>query len=166
MRTFVYIDGFNLYYGAVKGTAFKWLNVKELMGRLILHQYQIEKVKYFTATVSGVDDLDAPKRQRIYLNVLRTVPEIEIYFGKFLSKTIWRPLINLPVANRIIATPNPVSLPQGDFVVNGGARTQTLPVGSYGTGQAAASRASRRNVRPLADAIVVHVHTMEERVLT
>lgn len=26
MRTNVYIDGFNLYYGAVKDTKFKWLN--------------------------------------------------------------------------------------------------------------------------------------------
>jgi type I restriction enzyme M protein len=27
MRTFVYVDGFNLYYGAVRGTPFKWLNL-------------------------------------------------------------------------------------------------------------------------------------------
>jgi hypothetical protein len=31
------------------------------------------------------------------------------------------------------------------------------------TGQPAASHASGRNVRPLSDAIVVHVHTMEEK---
>ena len=30
MRTRVYIDGFNLYYGAVKGTSFKWLDLVEL----------------------------------------------------------------------------------------------------------------------------------------
>jgi len=27
-RTIVYIDGFNLYYGAVRGSAFKWLNLQ------------------------------------------------------------------------------------------------------------------------------------------
>ena len=29
MRTRVYVDGFNLYYGALKGTPFKWLNLVE-----------------------------------------------------------------------------------------------------------------------------------------
>jgi hypothetical protein len=27
MRTSIYIDGFNLYYGAVKDTPYKWLNL-------------------------------------------------------------------------------------------------------------------------------------------
>ena len=30
MRTRVYVDGFNLYYGALKGTSFKWLNLLAL----------------------------------------------------------------------------------------------------------------------------------------
>ena len=30
MQTRVYVDGFNLYYGALKGTKFKWLNLVEL----------------------------------------------------------------------------------------------------------------------------------------
>ena len=47
MQTRVYVDGFNLYYGA-----------------------------------------------------LNTLPEVEIHFGSFLAKTAWRPLINLPVADK------------------------------------------------------------------
>ena len=27
MRTFVYVDGFNLYYGVLKGTPWKWLDL-------------------------------------------------------------------------------------------------------------------------------------------
>lgn len=27
MKTHVYVDGFNLYYGALRGTAFKWLDI-------------------------------------------------------------------------------------------------------------------------------------------
>ncbi len=27
MRTYIYVDGFNLYYGALKGTAWKWLDL-------------------------------------------------------------------------------------------------------------------------------------------
>ena len=34
-RTYVYIDGFNLYYGPVKGTSFKWLNVRQLCELLL-----------------------------------------------------------------------------------------------------------------------------------
>jgi hypothetical protein len=30
MNTFVYIDGFNLYYGAVKGTPYKWLDIHQV----------------------------------------------------------------------------------------------------------------------------------------
>jgi hypothetical protein len=33
MRTWEYVDGFNLYYGAVKGTPYKWLNPVELVAR-------------------------------------------------------------------------------------------------------------------------------------
>ena len=34
MRTRVYIDGLNLYYGAVKGTPFKWLDPVRLRALL------------------------------------------------------------------------------------------------------------------------------------
>ena len=30
MRTFVYVDGFNLYYGALKSTPWKWLDLPAL----------------------------------------------------------------------------------------------------------------------------------------
>jgi hypothetical protein len=35
MRTIVYIDGFNLYYGAVKGTPYKWLDLKSVCQKLL-----------------------------------------------------------------------------------------------------------------------------------
>lgn len=30
MKTFVYVDAFNLYYGAVKDTPYKWLDLRAL----------------------------------------------------------------------------------------------------------------------------------------
>ena len=33
MRTSIYIDGFNLYYRAVRGTPFKWLDLKQVCER-------------------------------------------------------------------------------------------------------------------------------------
>ena len=34
MRTFIYVDGFNLYYGALKGTSWKWLDLARLSQEL------------------------------------------------------------------------------------------------------------------------------------
>jgi hypothetical protein len=36
-RTIVYIDGFNLYYGAVRGSAVKWLNLQRFFQLLRPH---------------------------------------------------------------------------------------------------------------------------------
>ena len=82
--------------------------------------------------VSGKTDPGAPARQQIYLKALATLPEVDIHYGRFLAKTVWRPIVNLPVAGRRIETPRPVTLPEGDHPVTDG-RPQTLPVGVYGT---------------------------------
>ena len=131
MKTRVYVDGFNLYYGAVKGTPFKWLDPVRLTRLLLPDEYTIDKLLYFTARVSGKIDRRAPARQHAHLNALRTLPETEMHFGNFLGKTIWRPLTNLPVAERRIDTPQePVTLPAGNHPVADSGR-KTLPVGSY-----------------------------------
>jgi hypothetical protein len=74
MRTAVYVDGFNLYYGALKGTPFRWLNIDVLMPHLLPAGCNVISIKYFTARVSGSPDIDAPRRQAIYLKALRTIP--------------------------------------------------------------------------------------------
>ena len=52
MRTFVYVDGFNLYCGALRGTSWKWLDLIALF-RIVLQQHHyVLKVKHFTARVS------------------------------------------------------------------------------------------------------------------
>lgn len=79
MHTYVYIDGFNLYNGAVKRTPYKWLNVAEVC-RLLFPDDQIAVIHYFTARVIGFDhDLQAPDRQAVYLNALRTLPNVRIH---------------------------------------------------------------------------------------
>lgn len=161
MRTRIYVDGFNLYYGAVKGTPLKWLNLVELSQRVLPPGHHIDKLKYFTARVSGASDSGAPGRQQVYLNALQTLPEIEIKFGNFLSKSAWRPLTNLPVAERLISSPTPVTLPAGNHAILGPDQ-QTLPVGRYP--EANSQRRKRRKPpKPLSDAVVTEVHTMEEK---
>jgi len=92
MKTIVYIDGFNLYYGSVKGTPYKWLDVFQLCQRL-LPKNQILKVKYFTALIKArPNDPDQPNRQQIYLRALRTIPNLEIIYGHFLEHEIMMPM--------------------------------------------------------------------------
>src|SRR5690242_8430004 len=76
--TNVYIDGFNLYYGAVRGTPYKWLNLAELC-RIMLPQNQIKSIKYFTARVEPrPHDPGQATRQQTYIRALRTIPNLMI----------------------------------------------------------------------------------------
>lgn len=91
-----YVDGFNLYYGAVKGTPYKWLNISRMV-QLLLPRNKILKIKYFTALVnSRPQDPDQPIRQQIFLRALRTIPNLEIILGHFLSHVVRLPLANCP----------------------------------------------------------------------
>ena len=80
----VYIDGFNLYYGCLKGTPYKWLDLDALCRRL-LPKHEIQRIRYFTALVSArPGDPQQPIRQEIYLRALRTIPHLSIHLGRFL----------------------------------------------------------------------------------
>lgn len=163
IRINVYIDGFNLYYGALKGTSHKWLNVVELSRQLVPSSDVIQQVKYFTARVSGAADPESPRRQQKYLKALGTLPEVGIYYGRFLSKTIWRPLVNLPVAGATVNCIPPATLAAGQHGVVGGtlANPATLVVDSYP--QKGAHRTRKKPKRPLPDALIVECHSMEEK---
>jgi uncharacterized LabA/DUF88 family protein len=94
MKTIIYVDGFNLYYGAVKGTPYKWLDILKLC-QFLLPKNQIVKIKYFTALVSArPSDPDQPNRQLLYLRALRTIPGLEIIYGHFLEHEIMMPVAN------------------------------------------------------------------------
>ena len=94
MKTIVYVDGFNLYYGAVKRTSFKWLDIQALCN-FLLPKNQIIGIKYFTALVTArPNDPDQPNRQQLYLRALRTIPNLDIIYGHFLEHVISMPLAN------------------------------------------------------------------------
>ena len=94
MKTFVYVDGFNLYYGAVKDTPYKWLDINKLC-QLLLPNRTISRVKYFTARVGGrPGNRNQPMRQQAFLRALATLPNLEIVFGHFLSNATFMPLAN------------------------------------------------------------------------
>ncbi len=87
MKTNVYIDGFNLYYGRLKSTRYKWLDLWK-MCELALSSHTINHVHYFTARITVRNgDVDSPRRQETYLRALRTLPNVSIHYGHFLVST-------------------------------------------------------------------------------
>ena len=94
MRTQVYVDGFNLYYGALKGGTWKWLDLVELFRKVLAPQHDILAVKYFTARVSPTTaDPSKQQRQETYLRALQTHrPEVSVHFGHFLTHEVRAPL--------------------------------------------------------------------------
>lgn len=82
----VYIDGFNLYNGAVKGTPFKWLDLEALCTRLLPGR-NIVKIRYFTAKIHAFPhDPNAPTRQDIYLRAVRILPLVSVHEGWFAKR--------------------------------------------------------------------------------
>jgi hypothetical protein len=93
MRTRIYIDGFNLYFGSLRKTPHKWLNVVAMVGRHLQPHHAIVGTKYFSAKLNPrPHDPDQPLRQETYLRALRTLPDLEIFLGHFLTKNVWMPL--------------------------------------------------------------------------
>ena len=51
-RAIVYIDGFNFYYGELKNTPYKWLDIQAMAERL-RNAEDVVLVRYFTSFVMG-----------------------------------------------------------------------------------------------------------------
>ena len=130
MKLSVYVDGFNLYYGLLRNSPYKWLNPVKLIAQVLPNECEIALLRYFTARISHRLDSDAPRRQDVYIRALETLPEVRIHYGNFIAKEEWRPLTNLPIANRQVSTPRPTMLPPGQFSVTG-LEGKVLPVGFY-----------------------------------
>jgi uncharacterized LabA/DUF88 family protein len=84
-RTWVYVDGFNLYYGALKGTGHRWLDIAAFC-RLLLPRNDVRRIKYFTARVtSRPGSPGGAQRQQTYLRAVATSADVELHFGHYLS---------------------------------------------------------------------------------
>ena len=80
MRIGVYIDGFNLYYGARglcgRGTpGWRWLDLRALSADLVSRRTnwsgaQVERVVYCTARIDGVSNPSGQLDQDVYLKAL------------------------------------------------------------------------------------------------
>lgn len=96
MNANVYVDGFNLYYGAVKATPYRWLDLAKLCA-LLLPRDTIHHIRYFTALVrTRPGDPGQRSRQLVYLRALRTIPNLTIHEGHFLSHPVFMPVAANP----------------------------------------------------------------------
>lgn len=96
MITNVYVDGFNLYYGALRNTSYRWLN-PEALCQLLLPKNTIGQIKYFTALVSArPNDPDQPVRQQLFLRALGTLPTVSIHLGHFLTHPVTMAVVMPP----------------------------------------------------------------------
>ena len=94
MRAFVYSDGFNFYYGAVRGTPYKWLDVNRMCQLLLPHD-EIAQIRYFhrarkpatQRSTTGAASADFHPR-------LEAFPNISIHYGSFLANPVTLPLAN------------------------------------------------------------------------
>ena len=105
-RVNIYVDGFNFYYGCLRGTPYRWLDLGAFF-RTIFPNYTINRIRYFTALVNSTpQDPDKTIRQQTYLRALETVPSLSVHLGRF-STQVKRRYLASPESN---ATPTKVSV--------------------------------------------------------
>lgn len=91
LKTRIYVDGFNFYYGRLKRTPYKWLDVVTLFAEHAIPSevnYSSCHIKYFTAIISGkaASNEDSLKDQNNYLSALKahySPDSLSIYLGSF-----------------------------------------------------------------------------------
>ena len=100
MRTAIYVDGFNLYYGALKGAppGYRWLDLYELAKAALQPHHNITSIHYCTALVRPTSGNDqSPDRQQIYIKALEAhLSMCRIHYGHFLRHQATAPNVNPP----------------------------------------------------------------------
>ena len=92
-RTVAYIDGYNLYYGILKGTPHKWLDPVRLVKALLREGHDLVSVKYFTSPVKTYPhDVAALDRQKVYMQALSTLLNVEIIQGFYRKDAVLMPV--------------------------------------------------------------------------
>jgi len=103
MRVGVYVDGFNLYYGA-RGLCgrgapgWRWLDIRALAQRIVssLPHWpgaRIARVIYCTAVIDAASNPSGYNEQEVYLNALTTAHSVDhIAYGNYVARVKYAPL--------------------------------------------------------------------------
>jgi len=105
MDTIIYIDGYNLFYGRLRNTSFKWLDPVKLFKSISKIQNpasNVIKVKYFTSPVKAnfaSHGRDSTKAQDNYHRALKQIygDGIDIIYGYHTVEMGFPPLYKKPI---------------------------------------------------------------------
>lgn len=90
-KAIVYIDSFNVFYGRLKNTPYKWLDYHKLV-TLMFPEYEMVGIKFFSAKVKvrpqDKGHENRPINQQIYWRALRTIQNLKIIEGYFSSHIV------------------------------------------------------------------------------
>jgi len=95
LRTVVYIDGFNLFYNALKRSSYKWLDLNRLCEIVLPHECDIKKINYYTANVKDrTNNPGTLNRQNTYLRAINAhCPNLEIIKGHYTEHAKLSPMV-------------------------------------------------------------------------
>jgi uncharacterized LabA/DUF88 family protein len=107
----VYIDGFNLYYGARglcgQGKAgWRWIDLRGLAEQLATWRgCSVTRVVYCTARISGADNPSGAEDQDVYLKALVAAKAVDlIEYGSYVSRVKQAPMATADAKGRPILT--------------------------------------------------------------
>ena len=108
MRVNFYVDGFNLYYGCVRRTPERWLDIGALCQRMFPSDF-INRIRYFMALVkSPANDPQKRQRQQTYLRALRTISDLTVSESRFQMSEVNREPVNpMPGQPRTVRVHDP-----------------------------------------------------------
>ncbi|WP_237886179.1 NYN domain-containing protein [Pseudomonas sp. PGPR40] len=87
MRTAFFVDGYNMFYGLLAGTPYKWLNLKGLLGHVAYiesPQNSLISVDYFTSSVKpelATRGRVSKEAQDTYVRALKTT-NVAVHYGR------------------------------------------------------------------------------------
>jgi hypothetical protein len=117
MRVGVYVDGFNLYYGARgicgRGSrGWRWLDIRALVADLVAGRTDwpgamLERIIYCTATIDRNSNPSGHADQQTYLKALRASDSVDqIAYGRYVARVKTAPLATTsPGGKPVLAHP-------------------------------------------------------------
>lgn len=107
-RANVYVDGFNVYFGCLRDTPYRWLDLGALIA-CMFPEYQINRIRYFTARVKATPaEPDKPVRQNTYIRAVQTLPNLSLHLGVYKINKVKRELVTpLPDGTTHLAVRDP-----------------------------------------------------------
>ena len=84
-RVNVYVDGLNLYNGALRGSSYRWLDLEKLSLALLKPADDVQRIRYFTALIDARSGHGDRRRQKAYIRALDSIACLTVHLGSFVT---------------------------------------------------------------------------------